>query len=263
MYHQFVRAKVLRIFRELNKGNYEPVLSGFGPSFEHWFVGHSTLSGLRTSMGITRAWYERLYRIFPNRVTMQNSSSLPKDVLINVPSDLPVPEDDGACNHLPGSPVPSVELASTSGRLINLASQPGWVVIYCYPMTGRPGRAIPDGWVDIPGAAGCTPQSCSFRDSHDDIKALGARVFGMSVQTTEDQVEASQRLQLPYELLSDSGFLFAQALGLPVFDAGGMQLLKRVTLIARDGRIAKYFYPVFPPDKNANEVLSWLQVHTV
>lgn len=194
---------------------------------------------------------------------MQNLSGLPKDVLIKVPSDLPVPEDDGACKHLIGSPVPPIEMTSTSGRLINLASQTGWVVIYCYPMTGRPGQAIPDGWASIPGAAGCTPQSCSFRDSHDEIKSFGASVFGMSAQTAEDQIEAVQRLQLPYELLSDNALLFAQTLGLPVFEAGGMRLLKRVTLIVKKGMVAKYFYPVFPPDKNANEVLSWLRVHAV
>lgn len=194
---------------------------------------------------------------------MQNLISLPKDVLNNVPTDLPVPQDDGACNHLIGLSIPAVELQSTSGQLVNLANQTGWVVIYCYPMTGRPGRSIPDGWAAIPGAAGCTPQSCSFRDSYDEMKSVGAGVYGMSVQTAEDQLEAAQRLQLPYELLSDNAFSFAHTLGLPVFEAGGMRLLRRVTLIIRNGRVVKYFYPVFPPDKNASEVLAWLRAHAV
>jgi peroxiredoxin len=190
-------------------------------------------------------------------------NSLPKDVLIEVPADLPAPEDDGACKHLISRPIPSVKLSSTSGKKVNLADQNGCLVLYCYPMTGRPGRSIPDGWTAIPGAAGCTPQSCSFRDSHEEMKSLGAMVFGMSAQTTEDQLEAAQRLQLPYELLSDTTFSFAKPLGLPVFEAGGMRLLKRVTLIAKAGKIEKYFYPVFPPDKNAIEVLNWLRVHAV
>lgn len=194
---------------------------------------------------------------------MQNLSSLPKDVLMKVSADLPVPEDDGACNHLIARSIPSVELSSTSGKKVNLAKQNGWVVLYCYPMTGRPGRSIPDGWAEIPGAAGCTPQSCSFRDSYEEMKSLGVVVFGMSAQTTEDQLEAAQRLQLPYELLSDITFSFAQTLGLPDFEVGGMRLLKRVTLIAKSGRIEKYFYPVFPPDRNASEVLDWLRVHAV
>jgi peroxiredoxin len=194
---------------------------------------------------------------------MQKLSSLPKDVLVKVPDDLPVPKDDGACNHLIGRPIPSVELSSTSGKKVNLASRNGWVVLYCYPMTGRSGRSIPDGWAAIPGAAGCTPQSCSFRDSYEEMTSLGAAVFGISAQTSEDQIEASQRLRLPYELLSDATFSFVQPLGLPVFEVGGMRLLKRVTLIAKAGRIEKYFYPVFPPDRNASEVLDWLRVHAV
>jgi peroxiredoxin len=141
---------------------------------------------------------------------MKELSGLPKDVLINVPDNLPVPEDDGGCNHLVGLPLPTMDLSSTSGDMVNLAHRTGWVVIYCYPMTGRPGRVIPDGWAGIPGAAGCTPQSCSFRDSHGSLAALGAHVFGMSAQTTEDQIEAAHRLQLPYELLSDSTLLFAR-----------------------------------------------------
>ncbi len=190
-------------------------------------------------------------------------NNLPKDVLTNIPPDLPVPEDDGACDHLIDAPMPDIELTSTSGSPINLARETGWIVIYCYPMTGRPDRAIPDGWVAIPGAAGCTPQACAFRDHHEQLASLGVRVFGMSAQTTEDQAEAARRLHLPYGLLSDHAFLFAQALGLPTFEAGGMRLLKRVTLIVKNGTIVKYFYPVFPPDNNANEVLAWLKTQPV
>lgn len=194
---------------------------------------------------------------------MSNSSGLPNDVLIKVPANLPVPEDDGACSHLIGLPMPSVELTSISGRKVNLGTYGGWIVLYCYPMTGRPGIPVPDGWTAIPGAAGCTPQSCSFRDSYKELKSIGVEVFGMSTQTTEDQAEAAQRLQLPYELISDGAFSFAKTLGLPTFEADGKRLLKRVTLIAKDGKIVKYFYPVFPPDRNAGEVLSWLHAHAV
>lgn len=190
---------------------------------------------------------------------MKNPDVLPSDVLLNVPDNLPVPEDDGACSHLPGKRLPSVELQSTSGIPVNLSSQPGWVVVYCYPMTGRPGIPIPEGWASIPGAAGCTPQSCAFRDSHDGLKSSGVKVYGLSAQFPEDQAEAASRLRLPYELLSDHGLAFATALGLPTFKAGGRRLIKRVTLIVRDGIIVKHCYPVFPSDQNAREVLEWLK----
>lgn len=192
---------------------------------------------------------------------MQEQNNFPQDVLLEIPDQLPAPEDDGACDHLAGLSLPSANLPSTAGAPVNLAHLAGWVVIYCYPMTGRPGRAIPDGWISIPGAAGCTPQACSFRDSHADLTALGARVFGISSQTTEDQIEAARRLHLPYELLSDRMHQFSQALNLPIFEVDGMRLLKRVTLIARDGKIVKYFYPVFPPDQNVNHVLACLRRH--
>lgn len=184
---------------------------------------------------------------------------LPNDVLIKVPDGLPVPEDDGACNHLAGKALPSIALPSTSGQLVNLANQPGWVVLYCYPMTGRPGVPVPEGWAAIPGAAGCTPQSCAFRDSHDEIKSSGARVYGMSAQSPEEQSEAASRLHLPYELLSDQDFAFTDVIGLPTFHARDRRLIKRVTLIMHDGEIVKYFYPVFPPDQNARQVLDWLK----
>ena len=184
---------------------------------------------------------------------MQNLDDLPKD--------LPVPVDDGACDHLPGIALPSLLLTSSGGRAVNPAQIPGWLVIYCYPMTGRPDRTLPAGWDQIPGARGCTPQSCSFRDHFRELQALKARVFGLSSQTTEYQREAAERLHLPFELLSDSSFAFAQALRLPMFEVEGIRLLKRVTLIAKDGKIAKHFYPVFPPDRNIDEVLAWLQAN--
>lgn len=189
---------------------------------------------------------------------MQNFE-VPKDVLVEIPKDLPVLLDDGACNHLLGLMLPSVNLVSTDGKTVNLSQISGCLVIYCYPMTGQPGRVLPDGWIQIPGAAGCTPQSCSFRDRYSELKALNCQVFGISTQTTEDQLEASERLHLPFKLLSDAAFQFSEALRLPMFEVKGMHLLKRVTLIVKDAKIVKYFYPVFPPDKNIDDVLSWLR----
>ena len=176
-----------------------------------------------------------------------------------VPPNLPIPVDDGACDHLPGALLPSIELAATSGRSVDLAAIPGTVVLYCYPRTGRPDQALPAGWDQIPGARGCTPQSCSFRDHQDELLALGARVFGLSSQTTEYQQEAVARLHLPFELLSDASLDFARALKLPLLEVDDMVLIKRVTLIVEDGRIAKVFYPVFPPDRNVDDVLAWLR----
>jgi len=172
---------------------------------------------------------------------------------------LPEPTDDGAADHLPGMSIPHVPLPSTAGEPVVLAALPGRTVVYCYPLTGRPDRELPQGWDEIPGARGCSPQSCAFRDHHEDLRALGARVFGLSTQDTEYQREAVERLHLPYELLSDGDLGFAGALSLPTFEVGGMVLLKRLTMVIDDGRIEKVFYPVFPPDKNAEEVLGWLR----
>jgi peroxiredoxin len=176
-----------------------------------------------------------------------------------LPEGLPAPTDDGASDHLPGMPLPSVPLASTAGESIDLATLPGKTVVYCYPMTGRPGSDLPAGWDEIPGARGCTPQSCAFRDHHEEIGALGTRVFGLSTQSTAYQQEAAERLHLPFELLSDEELAFARALDLPTFEVEGMVLLKRLTLIIDDGRIEKVFYPVFPPDRNAEEVVEYLE----
>lgn len=183
--------------------------------------------------------------------------------LTELPKDLPIPVDDGACDHLLGESLPLIALSSTQGGSVDLSAIAGRVVIYCYPMTGQPGIVLPDGWDEIPGARGCTPQSCAFRDHYQELNELGAQVFGLSTQSTEYQIEAKMRLHLPFELLSDCDLSLANALKLPMFEIEGKHLIKRVTLIAEDGKIIKVFYPVFPPDRNANEVIDWLQEHAV
>ena len=176
-----------------------------------------------------------------------------------LPKNLPRPTDDGAADHLQGMRVPPVSLISTAGETVDLSALPGRTVVYCYPLMGRPDSEMPQGWDEIPGARGCTPQSCAFRDHHEELRTLGARVFGLSTQSTGYQREAVERLHLPYELLSDEDLVFAEASGLPTFEAGGTVLLKRLTMVIDDGRIEKVFYPVFPPDKNAEEVIAWLR----
>jgi peroxiredoxin len=174
-------------------------------------------------------------------------------------SALPAPEDDGAAAHLPGAAVPGVALPSTGGAAVALSTLPGLTVLYIYPMTGAPGAAPPEGWDSIPGARGCTPQACAFRDHFDELRAAGAeRLFGLSTQETAEQTAAAERLSLPYPLLSDAEGALRRALTLPAFEAGGRLRLKRMTLIIEDGRVAHAFYPVFPPDRNAADVLSWL-----
>lgn len=179
--------------------------------------------------------------------------------LTELPKDLPVPTDDGACNHLLGMKLPPMSLPSTNGDMLNLAKGDGFVVVYCYPMTGRPDRALPEGWDQIPGARGCTPQSCSFKDHFQELNLLGASVFGLSTQTPGYQQEAAERLHLPFPLLSDEHLEFARALNLPTFIVDDMKLIKRITLIVKAGRIKKVFYPVFPPTENAQDVLDWLR----
>lgn len=178
--------------------------------------------------------------------------------LTQLPASLPIPIDDGLCEHLLGMHLPDVSLLSTENELVNLNALKGIIVFYCYPMTGRPDIAHPDGWEEIPGARGCTPQSCSFRDHHDELKRLNASVYGISVQSSDYQKEAKNRLHLPYSLLSDSEQKLTNALGLPVFTVENMSLLKRVTFIVENGVIVKVFYPVFPPDRNADDVLQSL-----
>jgi peroxiredoxin len=175
-----------------------------------------------------------------------------------LPDNLPVPEDDGAADHLPGAHMPDLRLPSTAGADINV-NQPGTLVLYIYPRTGKPGEPLLPGWDDIPGARGCTPESCAFRDLSKEIEAQGAHVHGLSVQSLEDQHEFAERVQLPYAILSDPQLELAKALDLPTFETSGMKLYKRLTLIAREGRIEHVFYPVFPPDRNAADVLAWLE----
>lgn len=183
------------------------------------------------------------------------------DNVYGLPPDLPIPSDDGASDHLRGLRMPSVPLPSTSGGAIDLAGLLGRTVVFCYPATGKPNEASPPGWDQIPGARGCTPQSCAFRDHYQELQALGVRVFGLSTQTTVDQQEAVQRLRLPYDVLSDASLAFARALRLPTFAVEGRTYIKRLTLVVHDGRIEHVFYPVFPPDQNAADVIHWLSQH--
>lgn len=178
-----------------------------------------------------------------------------------LPDDLPEPEDDGAADHLPERAVPSIALSATDGTSVDLSARSGPTVVYCYPKTGRPERDVtPDNWEEIPGARGCTPESRGFRDHYDRLLAAGAdEVFGLSVQSTPYQREARDRLELPFELLSDAEMKLTDALGLPTFEAGGETLLERQTLVVLDGRIERVFYPVFPPDEHAAQVLEWLK----
>jgi peroxiredoxin len=179
--------------------------------------------------------------------------------LNQLPTDLPVPQDDGACNHLLGMPLPNVALLATDGSMVNLSQLPGRLVIYCYPMTGQPNVPLPEGWDQIPGARGCTPQSCAFRDHYQELQALNANVFGLSVQSTEYQREMATRLHLPFQVLSDEQYQFQKALNLPTFVAAGMTLLKRVTFISHQGRIEAVHYPIFPSDSDPAWVLDYLK----
>ena len=181
-----------------------------------------------------------------------------------LPEGLPVPVDDGACDHLAGMRVPAIALPSTGGRDVVLAEtgRPR-TVVYAYPRTGVPGEPSPEGWDMIPGARGCTPQSCSFRDHHQELLDLGAEVFGLSTQATVFQQEMAARLHLPFEVLSDADLRFAEALRLPTFEVAGMTLIRRLTLILLAGRIEHVFYPVFPPDQSAAQTLAWLRAHPV
>ncbi|MEL6839553.1 MAG: peroxiredoxin [Pseudomonadota bacterium] len=175
---------------------------------------------------------------------------------------IPSPSDDGKADHLEGIALPDVTLMATSGPSVTLSDLNGLAVIYVYPMTGRPDRDLPDGWDQIPGARGCTPQSCAFRDHHAELKALGVRhLFGVSTQRTDYQREAAERLHLPFPLLSDAGRKLGDALDLPGMEVAGQHLHKRLTMIAVDGVIKKVFYPVFPPDRDADNVTLWLQSH--
>jgi peroxiredoxin len=174
-------------------------------------------------------------------------------------SKIPVPVNDGAARHLVGMPVARIALPATDGATVDLSRLPGRTVVYAYPRTGQPGVANPDGWDLIPGARGCTPQACSFRDHFAELSDLGVtHLFGLSTQSTDYQREAGHRLLLPFPLLSDEQLKLAHAMHLPTFTAGGMTLLKRLTMLIDDGVVRHVFYPVFPPDRSADEVIAWL-----
>jgi peroxiredoxin len=177
-----------------------------------------------------------------------------------LPPDIPVPQDDGRARHLTGAKLPDLALPATSGGAVNLSKLKGRTVVYIYPRTGVPGVDPPPGWDQIPGARGCTPQSCGFRDHFAELKTLGvSHVFGLSTQDTAYQREAAERLHLPFPILSDAELNFSLNLHLPMFMAAGMTLLARMALVIDNGVILKVFYPVFPPDKNAEEVIGWLR----
>jgi peroxiredoxin len=177
-----------------------------------------------------------------------------------LPENLPVPQDDGAARHLAGMRLADLALAATDGSQVNLAKLAGRTVVYVYPRTGRPGVPAPDGWDAIPGARGCTPQSCGFRDHFADLKRLGvAQLFGLSTQDGAYQREVVERLHLPFPILSDAGLELTRALRLPTFSVEGMTLIKRMAWVIDHGVISHAFYPVFPPDKSAETVVAWLE----
>lgn len=180
------------------------------------------------------------------------------DSLFHLPKDLPVPKDDGACDHLPGSEFPSILLTSTNSLTIDITTFAEPIVLYCYPRTGQPDKDPPIGWNQIPGARGCTPQCLGYRDAYDAFKKLGFQVFGLSTQSTEYQMEAVNRLDLPFPLLSDSEFRLTNQLNLPTFEIASMKVIKRLTMLISNSKIIKVFYPVFPSDKDAEIVLKWV-----
>jgi|SRR5579863_3392133 len=181
-----------------------------------------------------------------------------------LPPDLPVPVDDGAADHLMGSAMPHISLPSTAGRTLDLSElSAARTIIYCYPMTGVPGKPLPSGWDLIPGAPGCTPQICGFREHFEELRNQKAEVFGLSTQTTEYQLEMANRLDLPFEMLSDADQKLSNALRLPTFEVEGMRLLKRLTIVIRGGRIEHVFYPVFPPNESAEHVIRWMRQHPI
>ena len=181
------------------------------------------------------------------------------DDIHTLPDDLPVPEDDGAADHLLNAAVPPIALTATTGESIRLDQREGRTVLFCYPRTGRPDEELPPGWDAIPGARGCTPEACGFRDAHAQFAELGVTVLALSTQASDYQREMAERVHLPFPVLSDERLELTRALGLPTFETGGWTLLKRLTLVIDDGRIRHVFYPVFPPDSHATEVLGWLR----
>ena len=185
-------------------------------------------------------------------------TEMTNDFQFALPADLPVPEDDGAAEHLTGKTLPGVALRATDGAMIALADLPGRTVVFAYPKTGDPGTGVPEGWDVIPGARGCTPQACAFRDLATDFARRDVRLFGLSTQSSDYQREVVGRLHLPYPLLSDDGLMLVDNLGLPTFAFAGETLLRRLAMVIDDRVIATVFYPVFPPHRNAADVLAWL-----
>jgi peroxiredoxin len=181
---------------------------------------------------------------------------------LELPDDLPVPVNDGECDHLLGMDIPDLSLPSTDGCDINIGSiTPSRYIIYCYPLTGNPASSLPCNWDKIPGARGCTPQAVTFKLNYQSIRDTGFNIYGLSTQSPDYQKEFADRMELPFSLLSDEKFEFCNALKLPMFEVDGVsaKLVKRLTLIVSDKKIIKVFYPIFPPTENANNVLSWLQ----
>ena len=177
----------------------------------------------------------------------------------STPANLPIPENDGSCNHLIGTRLPDLGLGSTLGDPVNLSRLPERIVVYCYPMTGRPDVPPPEGWGEIPGAMGCTPQSCAFRDHYGELCKLGVQVFGLSTQNTAYQKEMSDRLRLPFKVLSDEQLMFSNSIRLPTFKFEDKTLTKRVTLIANNGVIEAVHYPVFPSDSDPEWAINHLE----
>jgi peroxiredoxin/DNA-binding transcriptional MerR regulator len=270
-------ARLIREVRELNRLSIRaeqtrPFLECLATGQDHADDCPSSLAGYRHAIDDLTA---RIHALTEHRAVLikrlheasyRNSRAEPTaeetgmTTLNQLPADLPIPQDDGAADHLPGLEMPHTELRSTAGETIALeAMSEGRSVLYIYPLTGRPDTDLPDGWDAIPGARGCTPEACDFRDHHQDLTAAGgARVFGLSSQDTTYQQELVDRLRLPFSMLSDTDFRLANALSLPTFEAGGTRLYKRLTLIVRDEKIEHVFYPVFPPNEHAQQVLTWL-----
>lgn len=180
-------------------------------------------------------------------------------------SKIPAPADDGAARHLVGMAIPAVSLLATDDTSVTLSELTGRVVVFGYPRTGEPGKiALVDDWDMIPGARGCTPQTCAFRDLFADLRAAGARhVYGLSTQDNAYQTEMASRLHLPFPVLSDEKLELTEALNLPTMDVAGLTMIKRIAIIIDDARISHVFYPVFPPDRNAGDVLAWLKANPV